>query len=358
MASGTPTSCTLSIHNYVIRFYGITVALPSKVPKPTHDPMNIFIAGATGTLGRPLVRTLVARNHHVTGLTRSPEKREVLEAAGATPAVADALDPEALERAVRAAAPDCVVHALTALPKNGPMRAAHMEATNELRAQGTANLLSAATAADARRFVAESMIFAYGFGPHDPVSKTETDAVREKESKEWLQPTVDAICSLEAQLRTAHEDGRIETVALRYGLFYGAESPSTRYMLRMLRKRFLPTVRGAEGATSWIHLDDAVAATVAAIERGHSGEVYNVVDDEPVSMNAWIRRAAEAIGAPTPWSIPHWLLRVTAPYLAAMSATQLPVSNEKVKSELDWTPQYATTREGLCEVAGRLQQAA
>ncbi len=320
--------------------------------------MNIFIAGATGTLGRPLVRALVARNHHVTGLTRSPEKREMLKEAGATPAVADVLDTGALERVVRAAAPDCVVHALTALPKNGPLRASDMDSTNELRVTGTANLLNAAVAAGAKRIVGESMIFAYGYGDHGPALKTEADPLREKEAHAWLQPTVDAVRSLEDQLRAAHEAGRIETVALRYGLFYGAESPSTRYMLRMLRKRLLPTVRGAEGVTSWIHLSDAVAATVAAIERGCSGAVYNVVDDEPVSMNAWIRRAAEAVGAPAPWSVPHWLLRTLTPYLAAMSTTRLPVGNEKAKSELGWTPTYPTTGEGLREVAGQLQQAA
>jgi 2-alkyl-3-oxoalkanoate reductase len=311
--------------------------------------MRIFVAGATGTLGLPLVRALVARNHQVTGLTRSPEKRRVLEQAGAAAAVADALDAAALERAVGAAAPDCVFHLLTAIPKNAPLRASDMKATNELRTTGTANLLRAAAAAGAKRVVAESMVFAYGFGDHGDGLKTEADALREREPEGRLQETVDSLRSLERQLLEANGRGSIEAIALRYGLFYGSETPSTKYMMKMLRRRLLPVVGGARGVTSFIHIEDAVSASVAAMERGRAGEVYNIVDNEPVGMNDWITHAARALGAKPPFSIPLWLLRLLMPYMATVFDTRLPVGNGKAKAELGWRPQYPSYREGLRE---------
>lgn len=316
--------------------------------------MRIFIAGATGTLGTPLVRALVARGHDVTGLTRSADKKSQLVAAGATPVLADALDAPALEEAVRSAAPDTVVHALTALPEGGPTRASHMNATNELRTTGTRNLLNAAIRAGATRFIGESMIFAYGFGDHGPTPKREDDDLQKQEPRAWLQETVDALRVLEDRLLTVDAEGHIEAIPLRYGLFYGRESPSTEHMLQMLRKRMVPTVRGKENVISWVHLDDAVSATVAAIERGTRRTIYNVVDDEPVSMNAWIRRAADVAGAPEPWSVPAWLLRLLFPYLSMIFSTQLPVDNTKAKRELGWTPQYPTSQEGLREAANVL----
>lgn len=313
--------------------------------------MRIFVAGSTGTLGMPLVRALVARKHRVTGLTRSPEKTRVLEEAGAQAAVADALDPASLERAVRAAQPDCVFHLLTAIPKNAPLRASQMKATNILRTTGTTNLLKASVAAGAKRIVAESMIFAYGFGDHGEGLKTEADALREREPVVWLQETVDALRSLEEQLRAANEQNLIESVSLRYGLFYGSKAPSTEYTAKMLRWRMLPKALGARGIASWVHLDDAVSASVAAMERGRAGAVYNIVDDEPVGMNGWITEAARAFEAKPPFSIPLWLLRLMMPYMGIVFDTRLRVSNRKAKDELDWRLHYPNFREGLREAA-------
>lgn len=314
--------------------------------------MRVFVAGATGTLGLPLVRALVSRGHEVVGLTRSVEKGRVLEQAGAGAAVADALDAARLEQAVRAAKPDCVFHLLTALPKNAPLRAAHMRATNELRRKGTAHLLRAAVAAGARRIVAESMVFAYGFGDHGAVPKTEADALREREPHAWLRETVDSLRSLEEQLLEASARGAVEAVPLRYGFFYSSDTPSAKYMVKLIRRRLFPTAKGARGVASWIHLEDAVGAGLAAMERGRAGEVYNVVDDEPVGMNDWILAAARALGAPLPFSVPLWLLRLLMPYAAAAAFdTRLAVSNRKAKAELGWRPQYPSYREGLREVA-------
>ena len=143
--------------------------------------------------------------------------------------------------------------------------------------------------------------------------------------------------------------GSIEAISLRYGLFYGSETPSTKYMVKMLRRRLLPVVGGARGVASFIHLEDAVSASVAAMERGRAGEVYNIVDDEPVGMNDWITHAARILGAKRPYSIPLWLLRWLMPYMATVFDTRLPVSNEKAKADLGWRPQYPSYREGLRE---------
>lgn len=313
--------------------------------------MRIFIAGATGTLGLPLVRALLARGHAVTGLTRSPARGEILARMGAGAAVADALDAAALRRVLGEARPTHVVHALTALPARGPLRATDLTATNALRVAGTGNLLEAAIAAGARRIVGESMIFAYGYGDHGSTPKTETDPLQEVEPHPGLQPTVNAVRSLESQLSDAHLEGRIETVSLRYGVFYGPDCPSTRVILRLLRWRMIPRVRGSNGVWSFIHVADAVAAAVAALERGSAGRVYNVVDDEPVGMNEFLVRAAEAVGAPRPPFAPEWMMRLATPYAARAVATRLPVCNARAKRELDWTPEFPTTREGLAQVA-------
>lgn len=316
--------------------------------------MRVFVAGATGTLGVPVVRALISQRHEVVGLTRSPEKRRMLEQMGAGVAIADALDARALEQAVQAAKPDCVFHLLTAIPRNAPLRAAHMKATNELRTTGTANLLKASIAAGAKRIVAESMIFAYGFGDHGAELKTEADALQEREPQSWLQEIVDALRSLEEQLLAAKTQGSIETISLRYGLFYGAGSPSTKYMVRMLRRRMLPTAKGARSVASWIHIEDAVNATIGAMERGRAGEIYNVVDDEPVGMNDWITHAAHALGAKRPFSVPLWLLRLLMPYMATVFDTRLPVGNQKAKAVLGWRLKYPSYREGLREVAANV----
>jgi nucleoside-diphosphate-sugar epimerase len=315
--------------------------------------MKVFVAGATGAIGLPLVRALVARKHQVTGLTRSAEKRRTLEQLGAAVAVADALDAASLEQAVRAASPDCAFHLLTAIPKNTLLRASHMKQTNVLRTTGTANLLKASVAAGVKRIVAESMVFAYGFGDHGAAAKTEDYVLRQREPESSLQETVDALRSLEVQLLSANEQRLIESVVLRFGFFYGS-GPSTEYMVKMLRRRMLPQAKGARGIAPWIHIEDAVNASLAAMERGHAGQIYNIVDNEPVGMNEWLTYAARSLNAKPPFSIPLWLLRLISPYLATVFETRLAVSNHKAKDGLDWRLQYPTYREGLGEVAAHV----
>ncbi|MBB4639614.1 NAD-dependent epimerase/dehydratase family protein [Longimicrobium terrae] len=315
--------------------------------------MRVFVAGATGTLGVPVVRALVAAGHHVTGLTRSAEKRGMLERLGAVPAIADALDAAALDRVVREAAPTHVLHLLTALPRNGPVRLAHVRPTLRLKTEGTANLLKAAIAAGAKRMVGESIIYAYGFAADRLV--TEADPPGGPEAVPWLNEVVAGTRSLEDQMLAADRAGLIEAIPLRFGFFYGAESPSTEFSMRMLRMRGLPVVRGADdGRAGFIHLDDATSATIAALERGRAGEIYNVVDSDPVSMNEFFRRAARESGAPAPWRLPLWIARLTMPYAATMMTTRLAVSNEKAIRDLGWQPVYPSSVDGLKQVVRAL----
>jgi nucleoside-diphosphate-sugar epimerase len=175
------------------------------------------------------------------------------------------------------------------------------------------------------------------------------------ESDPGLQKVVDALLSLEHQLLTANRQGRIEAIPLRYGLTYGPENPSTEYMVRMLRKRMLPTLQGVKGISSFIHTADAATATLAALEHGRPGEIYNVVDDEPVSINAFLTALAAAIKASPPFALPLWFMRWIAPFLVASVSVRLPLSNAKAKQELGWALQFPTYRGGVQQVAQQVQ---
>ena len=317
--------------------------------------MKVFIAGATGALGMPLARALVSKRYEVVGTTRSETKRNALEKIGVTPVVLDILDSEAVTRTLAQVRPEAVIHLATALPKHGPTKASDMRATNELRVRGTANLLQASIAAGVKRIVAESMTFAYGFGDHGSVPVRESEFAPTREPYAWMNEIVDSLRSLEDRLLTANAQGLIEAIPLRYGLFYGSD-PITRYLLEMLEKRFLPIVSGAHGLASWIYLEDAVRATVLALERGRAGEIYNIVDDEPVSTNDFLTYAASLIGAKRPFAVPLWLLRWMMPYTDVVFSTRLPVDNSKAKTELEWQPQFPSYREGLRQAVAAYEQ--
>jgi nucleoside-diphosphate-sugar epimerase len=297
--------------------------------------MRVFVAGGSGAIGIPLVRALVAAGHQVTALTRSPEEQPLLRGLGATPAVADALDAVALRTAVRAARPTHVIHQLTALPKGGPKRASELAATNRLRVDGTRNLLEAAIAAGAKRLIGGSFALIAETRPELPAS---------------ARDGAEALGSLESQILDASRTRRIEGIILRYGLFYGPHNPATDQMVALVRRRLLPIVRGDHGLLPCIHVDDAVAATVAALDRGASGGVYDIVDDRPVSMTEIVTAIAEYTGAPAPRTVPAWLVRLLTPYLAGITSLRLPLSNARARAELGWQPKYATWRDGLSEM--------
>jgi nucleoside-diphosphate-sugar epimerase len=296
--------------------------------------MNIFLAGGSGAIGVPLVRMLVADGHQVTASTRSSANATMLRGLGATPAIVDALDAEALTRVVVAAHPTHVIHELTALPKGGPKSVGDLEATNRLRTEGTRNLIAAAVAARATRLIGGSfaLIGASTLGvPAD------------------MQPAADAVNSMESQILDASRSGAIEGVVLRYGLFYGPENPSTVQMISIVRRRWMPVIRGDQGLLPYIHVDDAARATIAALDHAPAGGTYDIVDNRAVSASEFLRTIAELAGAPQPFAIPSWLLRLVAPYMMRMIELRLPLSNAKARADLGWSLLFPTIREGLMQ---------
>jgi len=303
--------------------------------------MNVLIAGGTGTIGVPLAGALVTAGHQVTALSRSTTRHAELRALGASVVIADALSRDALRKAVANARPTHVVHQLTALPKDGPRSALDLEATNRLRIEGTRNLLDAAIAAGVRRFVAGSFAVLPEMAP--PASADHTE------------PAAAAVASMESQVLDATTRGAIEGVVLRYGLFYGSNVPSTVAMVDLVRRRRLPIIRGDAGELPFIHLDDAVSATVRALDHGLAGNTYDIVDDRPLSITEVVETIAEYTGAMRPFKVPAWIPRLFAPYMARMASVRLVLSNTKAKTELGWRPEFATVRDGMARM---LRQAA
>jgi nucleoside-diphosphate-sugar epimerase len=310
--------------------------------------MKILLAGATGTLGMPLVRALVAAGHEVIGISRTPGKRDKLRALGAEPLVADVMDRTALLDAVAGFKADAVLHEMTALKKI-PTLHRDMARTDALREVGTANLLAAARSVGARRFVTQSFFMGYGYDDWGERVLTEEDPFASR-GQGAFERHLAAMRSTERQAFTA--DG-IEGIALRYGSLYGPGGGSEQ-MIEMLRRRRLPVPRGGGKTTSLIYVEDAAAATVAALEWGRPGEAYNVADDEPVSWGEFFGAVAKAFGTPQPRELPRWVFRFM-PYARAMLMGDHRLSNAKAKRELGWTPAAPTYREGisrLVEVLG------
>jgi nucleoside-diphosphate-sugar epimerase len=302
--------------------------------------MKVLLAGASGAIGSPLTRQLVAHDHRVLGLTRDWDGARRLQALGAPPVVADALDRDGLLRAVDGLAADAVIHELTALRKP-PLRHRGMALTNRLRTEGTANLLAAAEALGARRFLTQSVIFGYGYRDHGPRLLTEEDP--------FGLPAGDACDPHVAAMRSTEQQafGAPEGIALRYGLLYGGDAERAG---DLLARRRLPVAKG--GVLGWVHHDDAAAATVAALERGRPGQAYNVVDDLPATWWEVYTTMAKALGAPPPRRLPDRLLRLAAPYVASfVVGTSMRVSNAKATAELGWRPLYPHYRAGVHAMA-------
>jgi nucleoside-diphosphate-sugar epimerase len=310
--------------------------------------MKVFVAGATGAIGRQLVPMLVERGHEVTGLTRTPAKQDMIRQLGARPAVADALDPEAVAQAVAEAEPEVLVHQLTSIDTGSFGRSLDKQfaQTNRLRTEGTDHLLAAAKAAGARRFIAQSFA-GWPYKREGDMVKDESAPLDESPPKPVAE-TLGAIRYLESTVTGA--DG-IEGLALRYGGFYG---PYTSIGLNpdgdqveMIRKRRLPVIGNGAGIWSLVHIEDAASATAAAVERGDAG-VYNVVDDDPARVSEFIPELAKALGAKPPRHFPKWLGRLAGGELAVIMMTDVRGSeNAKAKRELGWELRYPSWRLGI-----------
>lgn len=302
--------------------------------------MRVFVAGATGAIGRPLVPRLLAAGHEVIGMTRSEERAAAMRAAGAEAVVADVYDADGLVRALREARPEVVVNELTDIPPVIDLRRYEeaMAGLNRIRTEGYRNLVGAARESGARRLVAESIAFVYapGKGP-----ATEDDAV-------WHDAPEPFATTLRATLegeRTVLESG-LDALVLRYGWFYG---PGTQYAgdgatAAMIRARRYPVVGGGEGVSSFIHVDDAADATVAAVRSGATG-VMNVVDDDPAPAREWLPEVARTLGAKPPRRAPAFVARLAAGRIAvAFSTKQRGASNARAKEALGWVPAHPTWR--------------
>jgi nucleoside-diphosphate-sugar epimerase len=317
--------------------------------------MKVFVAGATGVLGRALVPQLVARGHDVVGMTRSASKQDLVRSLGARPVVADALDPDAVARVVGEGEPEVIVHQLTALSGKMSIRDARRPdrslaaiMTNRLRTEATDHLLAAGRAVGARRVVAQSFGAFRFAGTGGPV-QTEADSL----DPDPRQTGLEAILYLE-QAVTTIEWG--EGLALRYGGFYGpgtgiSLAPNA-VMAGPIRKRRFPIVGDGGGVWSHVHIEDAAAATALAVERGQPG-VYNIVDDEPAPVREWLPALASALGAKPPRRIPRWLGRLAAGEMATLMMTEARgASNDKAKRELGWQLRYPSWRQGIAQGLG------
>ncbi len=307
--------------------------------------MRIFVAGASGAVGQPLVRRLAEAGHEVHGMTRTPEKAARLRELGAVPVIADALDREQVIAAVRAARPEVVVHELTAI---GPLNTRNLDAafvaTNRLRTEGTDNLIAAARAAGARRFVGQSFA-PWSYKREGGPVKTEDDAL-ETDPPKGVGNTLAAIRHLERAVTGAEG---LEGIVLRYGGFYGPGTSIARGgdMLENIVKGRFPVVGDGAGVWSLVHIEDAAEATVAAIERGAPG-IYNVCDDDPAPVREWLPALAEAVGGRRPRHIPGFVGRLLLGQGGYAMMTQIRgASNAKARRELGWAPAHPTWREGF-----------
>ena len=306
--------------------------------------MRVFVAGATGAIGKQLVPRLVEAGHEVHGMTRSESKQAMLHELGAVPVVADALDPDQVAEAVGRARPDVIVHQLTAI-EAVDMR--HFDRdfalTNRLRNEGTAHLLSAGQAVGVRRFVAQGV---GGYGAYartgGPV-KTEEDPLDPTPARE-MRETLAAIRHLEEAVLGARWT---EGIVLRYGVFYGpgtSLAPGAE-QFELVRRRRFPLVGDGGGVWSFVHVADAAEATVAAVERGGRG-VYNVVDDDPAPVAKWLPALAQELGARKPVRVPRFIGRLFAGEAGAVMMTELRgASNAKAKRELRWRPAHPSWRQ-------------
>jgi nucleoside-diphosphate-sugar epimerase len=307
--------------------------------------VNVFVAGATGAMGKQLVPRLVAAGHDVVGMTRSESKVDALRDLGASAVVADALDPDQVADAVAKAQPDVIVHQLTAI---GALDMRHFDRdfalTNRLRTEGTDHLLSASRAVGVRRFVAQSYT-SWPYARTGAMVKSEEDPLDPTPARE-MRESLAAIRHLEVAVTSVDwTDG----IVLRYGAFYGpgtSMSPGGD-QFEMVRRRRFPVVGDGAGVWSFIHIADAAEATVAAIERGKRG-IYNVVDDDPAPVSDWLPALAERLGAAKPWRVPRFVGRLFAGEAGAVMMTEVRgASNAKIKRELGWQPRYASWRQGF-----------
>jgi len=305
--------------------------------------MRIFVAGASGVVGRHLLPVLVKAGHQVVGMSHSAGKRQLIESLGAEHVTADALDRGAVWREVTRARPNVVIHQATAIPQELNLRKFDQQfaLTNRLRAEGTDILLAAARAAGARRFIAQS----YAGWPYARVGgpvKTEDDPL-DPNPPEVFRTSLTAIRHLET---TVSNTAGIQGVVLRYGSFYGPDSSGV-WMVDQIRKHRLPVVGSGAAVWSFLHMDDMASATLAAAEGNQTG-LFNIVDDEPAAASVWIPELARIVGAKPPSHVPAWIAKMAIGEAGVIMMTEARgSSNQKAKAKLGWSPRWKSWRDGF-----------
>ncbi len=314
--------------------------------------MKVFLAGAGGAMGRQVIPRLVADGHEVVGMTRSEAKRDLVRSLGANPVVADALDADEVARVVGEAEPETILHELTSLPGNLEPRRFDRDfaATNRLRTEGVDNLLAAARATGAKRFIAQSYT-SWPYSRTGGAVKSEEDPL-DPDPPAQFRATLDAIRHLEAAVTGAEG---LEGLVLRYGAFYGPHTSLGRpggEQIEAIRKRRFPVVGSGGGVWSFVQIEDAAAATAAAVTGAPSG-IYNVVDDDPAPVSEWLPALAAAVGAKPPRKVPRWLGRIVAGEAAVVMLTEVRgAANAKAKRVLGWQLRYPSWRTGFKEGLG------
>jgi nucleoside-diphosphate-sugar epimerase len=292
--------------------------------------VKVLLAGASGAIGLPLTRELIGAGHQVVAVTRSTQSHPRLSELGAQPVAVDVLDGEQLLGRLGSITADAVISELTDLRKP-PATHKSMRGTDRLRVEGTRNLVRLAERIGARRFLTQSMLFGYGYGDAGGKVYTEDDVF----GPPGIGRFEDHVAAMRVNEQAVLSNPALDGVALRYGLFYGVGAGDD-MMVTALRKRRMPVLKDA-GPLSWIYLDDAVAATVRALEAAPAGRAYNVVDDDPVSWTRLMTELAAAVGAKPPRAIPGWLV-APMPLVRTLMRGGMISSNDRAKAELGWQP--------------------
>jgi 2-alkyl-3-oxoalkanoate reductase len=301
--------------------------------------VRVFVAGATGVLGSRLVAELAARSHEVVGLARDERGEQVVRHNGGVPARASLFDAEALTRVAEGCG--VVIHAATAIPKKHRLSTSDWEMNDRIRRDGTRALTEAAANVGAHQYIQQSITW---------VARPPDDAPFDEDGPVYPDPVVASAIDAEEIARETGRRRGLKVAVLRGGWFYGADSWHTQLFGRMLRRRMLPIVGSGEACWSPLHLDDAASAFVSTAEAGVEG-TFHVVDDQPVSVRAFLGYFADRLGADAPMWCPAWLAKlVSGPAASEMFTRSTVTSNQRFRAATDWAPAYPTYREGIDQV--------
>lgn len=310
--------------------------------------MNVFIAGASGVVGTATIPRLIESGHTPIAMTRSPQDADRLRDLGARVVVADGLDRSSVVRAMSESRPDIVVHVMTALKHIRDLK--HFDRTfaetNRLRTAGTDNLIYAARETGVKRILAHSYA-GWNYAKGGAEAKSETDLLDPQPPRNQRE-SLDALVHLERATLTSG----LSACILRCANHYGPRTSIARAgaIVDLVRKRALPVIGSGSGIWSFIHTDDATAATVLAIDRGAEG-IFNIADDEPVAAHVWISELAKLLRAPKPLRVPTFVGRFAAGEVGvSMMTAARGASNAKAKREVGWTPRFATWSDGFRHV--------